>query len=177
MNRTQRLRLTFLAAASAAALFAAAAAILLLDSASGGAFGPRIGDHWHAPYAVIVCEQLQPPVAEFAHSSGIHTHGDGVLHLHPQTTEGEGDGASIAHFFKNSGGWVDFSFAPEGCAIEYREPLVLRADSGIHPLGADFSAAIEMCNSIAEGDFGPVSQGYVPLDGDCIRIIFANSRS
>jgi hypothetical protein len=121
---------------------------------------------------VIVCEQPQPPIAEFAHSSGIHTHGDGIMHLHPQTSAGEGGGASVAQFFKNSGGWLDFTFAPEDCTIDYDHPLVLRGDSGVHPLASGFAPASETCNALAESDFAPVDRDYIPGDGDCIRIIF-----
>jgi hypothetical protein len=176
MDRAQRLQLTVLAAAMAGLLLCAALAIMLIDSA-GGTSGPRVGDHWHVPYTVIVCEQAQPPIAEFAHSSGIDTHGDGVMHLHPETPAGEAGGASVAQFFKNSGGWLDFTFAPEGCRIDYDHPLVLRGDSGVHPLASDFAAASETCNALAESDFAPVDRDYIPGDGDCIRIIFEHSRS
>ena len=131
-----------------------------------------MGEHRHAPYEVVVCGEPQPPIAEFAHTSGIHTHGDGIMHLHPLTAEGEGAGASVGTFFKNSGGWFDSSFAPAGCITEHGDPLVLRADSGIHPLGASFADASAMCNSIAQSEFDRVSPDYVPQDGDCIRIVY-----
>lgn len=177
MDRAQRLRLTVLAATTSALLLCGAMAVVLIDSASGGSSGPRVGDHWHVPYAVIVCGQRQPPIAEFPHSSGIHTHGDGIMHLHPQTSAGEARGASVAQFFKNSGGWVDFTFAPEGCTIDYDHPLVLRGESGVRPLASGFAEASETCNSMADSYFVPVNRDYIPGDGDCIRIIFAHSKS
>ncbi|MGH9203341.1 MAG: hypothetical protein ACRD2A_19105 [Vicinamibacterales bacterium] len=176
MNRGQRWRLITVASACAGALALAAVAVLLVDAASGGVSGPRVGDHWHAPYEVIVCGQPQPPIEEFSHTSGIHTHGDGIMHLHPITAAGEGSGATVAMFFKNSGGWFDSSFAPEGCSIEDGDPLVPRADSGIHPLGSGFSAASEVCNAIAESAFQGVSRDYVPKDGDCVRVLFGRGQ-
>jgi hypothetical protein len=158
-------------------LAAALLGVVLLNAASTGSTGPYIGDHWHAPYEVIVCGRAQPPIAEFAHSTGIHTHADGIMHLHPQTLEGEGRGASVAQFFKNSGTWVDFSYAPDGCNIAGLDPVVLRADSGIHPLGAGFNRAIVACDGKPESDFDRVDPRYVPLDGDCIRIIFGEPQS
>ena len=158
-------------------LAAALLGVVLLNAASTGSTGPYIGDHWHAPYEVIVCGRAQPPIAEFAHSTGIHTHADGIMHLHPQTLGGEGRGASVAQFFKNSGSWVDFSYAPDGCNIAGLDPVVLRADSGIHPLGSGFAAAGHVCSTMAEGEFRRVSQSYVPSDGDCIRIIFGEPAS
>jgi len=178
MNRAQRWRLIIVATASAGALAFAAVAVLLVDAVSGGDSGPRVNEHWHAPYEVVVCGQLQPPIEEFSHTSGIHTHGDGIMHLHPLTAGGEGSGASVAMFFKNSGGWFDFFLAPEGCSIEdANNPIVLRADSGIHPMGSGFSAARDVCNSKADLEFGRVSPDYVPRDGDCIRIIFGETGS
>ena len=178
MNRAQRGRLIIVASAAAGALALAAVAVLLFDAASSGDSGPRVNDHWHAPYEVIVCGQPQPPIEEFSHSSGIHTHGDGIMHLHPLTAEGEGSGASVAKFFKNSGGWFDLFLAPEGCSIENaNNPIVLRADSGIHPMGSGFSAARDVCESKADLEFGRVSRDYVPRDGDCIRIIFSETGS
>ena len=166
------------ASAAAGALAIAAVGVLLFDAASSGDSGPTIGDHWHAPYQVIVCGQPQASIEEFAHTSGIHTHGDGIMHLHPLTAEGEGSGASVARFFKNSGGWFDFSLAPLGCSIkDANNPIVLRADSGIHPLGSGFSAARDVCNSMADLEFGRVSRDYVPQDGDCIRIIIGETGS
>lgn len=178
MNRAQRWRLIIVATASAGALALSAVAVLLFGAASSGDSGPRINEHWHAPYEVVVCGQLQPPIEAFSHTSGIHTHGDGIMHLHPLTTEGERSGASVAMFFKNSGGWFDFSLAPEGCSIkDANDPIVLRADSGIHPLGSDFPHASDRCNSMDESEFSRVSRDYVPQDGDCIRIIYRETGS
>ncbi|HEV8573598.1 MAG TPA: hypothetical protein VGR43_02715 [Dehalococcoidia bacterium] len=147
--------------------------VLAFEVALAGSSGPRIGDHWHAVYEVFVCGESQPPIAEFPHSSGIHTHGDGILHLHTFTAEGEGRGASVEKFFKNSGGWVDFALAPDGCYIDYSNPLVLRADSAIHPLGQGFAEARAVCDSLPESRFRRVGRSHVPQDGDCIRIILA----
>ena len=54
---------------------------------------------------------------------------------------------------------------------------VLRADSGIHPLGADFSEANAVCNALPESEFEEVTPRYVVKDGDCIRIIFGETGS
>jgi hypothetical protein len=92
------------------------------------------------------------------------------MHLHPQTAAGEDGGASVGQFFKNSGGWFDAFFAPEGC--DPGEPVVLRADSGIHPLGSGFQAAAQSCSATEASVFRDVGRDYVPQDGDCIRVLF-----
>jgi len=158
--------------AAAAAVLFAVLIVLTLEVAASGDSDPRVGDHWHAPYSVFVCGQRQPSIAEFPHSSGIHTHGDGIMHMHPRTAGGEGRGASVAQFFKNAGGWVDPALTPEGCAIDYSHPIVLRGDSGIHPLGRGFADASAVCDGKPEREFEQVGAGYVPRDGDCIRIVF-----
>jgi hypothetical protein len=170
MNIIERRRLVAVALACATAVAFAVAVAFVLGTTSGETSGPRIGDHWHAPYEVIVCGQSQPPIAEFPHSSGIHSHGDGIMHLHPQTASGENRGASVAQFFKNSGGWFDAYFAPEGCITG--DPTVLRADSGVHPLGSGFQPVAQACSEMEESAFRTVDRDYVPRDGDCIRVVF-----
>lgn len=172
MNSAERRRLAFAAVPGVLLVTLAVVLVLALEVAVAGNSGPRIGDHWHAVYEVFVCGERQPPIAEFPHSSGIHTYGDGILHLHPFTAEGEGQGASVEKFFKNSGGWVDFALAPEGCAIDYSNPAVMIADSGIHPLGSGFAAARSICGSFSNNGFRSVARNYVAKDGDCIRIVF-----
>ena len=44
---------------------------------------PRIGDHWHAAYGVDVCGKFLSPITDQTDPIGIHTHGDGVIHIHP----------------------------------------------------------------------------------------------
>ena len=53
-----------------------------------------------------------------------------------------------------------------------RRAADLQADSGIHPLGANFNQAIVACDSEPESEFERVNSSYVPKDGDCIRIVF-----
>ncbi len=60
---------------------------------------PRAGAHWHAPFTVEVCGRA----LAFPPSPGnVHTHGDGVIHVHPETDE-EGRQATLAAFFRSIG--------------------------------------------------------------------------
>ena len=132
--------------------------------------------------------QLQPPIPETITNQGIHTHGDGIIHIHPHVPVGEGGGASLANFFGDQGGRLtetEFRIPGElethraGDLVDGRpaELRILRADSGIHPLGADFSAASAVCNALPESAFEEVDPRYVPQDGDCIRIVFGETGS
>ena len=47
---------------------------------------PGLEDHWHTAYNIFVCDEVIPTV--FTNDSeddrtGIHTHGDGLIHIHP----------------------------------------------------------------------------------------------
>ena len=50
-------------------------------------------DHWHATYAVFICGQRQPNFPTW--ESGVHTHADGVIHIHPFVHSEEGAGARL----------------------------------------------------------------------------------
>jgi hypothetical protein len=61
-------------------------------------------DHWHAAFAVDICGQEQPPVQDGpVDTLGIHTHGDGVIHIHPFVTRAAGKGANLGRFFNQVG--------------------------------------------------------------------------
>jgi hypothetical protein len=67
-------------------------------------------DHWHAALGVNVCgEWLGAPVefhevAGRAVQAGLHTHGDGFIHIHPYSSADAGDNATLGRYFEN-GGW------------------------------------------------------------------------
>lgn len=67
-------------------------------------------DHWHAALGINVCGTWQPNAPEFAQrfgsqlTAGIHSHGDGLVHIHPYTSDESGERATLGRFFEN-GGW------------------------------------------------------------------------
>jgi hypothetical protein len=70
----------------------------------------RVGDHWHAALGVNVCGQWLPPAPQFevranqaGVTAGIHSHGDGLLHLHPFASD-EANDPSVGRFM-DYGGW------------------------------------------------------------------------
>jgi hypothetical protein len=61
-------------------------------------------DHWHAAFAIDICGQEQPAVQDGpVDKLGIHTHGDGVIHIHPFVTRAAGKGATLGRFFDQTG--------------------------------------------------------------------------
>lgn len=69
---------------------------------------PTTRDHWHEAFAINVCgEFLDPPADDGPDRLGIHTHGDGLIHVHPYGAGATGANATIGVFFKQIGAVVE----------------------------------------------------------------------
>ena len=68
---------------------------------------PVLGDHWHAAVGFYICGEFQPDIAEFESRVGIHTHGDGVIHIHPSSAGGAGENATLGAFLEGAGVTLD----------------------------------------------------------------------
>lgn len=65
------------------------------------ALSPSFGDHWHTAYGIYDCtiDGFQPNLDDpQTPNSGIHTHGDGVMHIHPQGSDATGRNAQLIRF-------------------------------------------------------------------------------
>ncbi len=56
------------------------------------------GDHWHAAYGIYVCNKWLPSIQSDRDPLGIHTHNDGVIHIHPFTRAASGRRATLGVF-------------------------------------------------------------------------------
>lgn len=71
------------------------------------------GDHWHAVLGVDICGEWVPAAQEFEAREGLHTHGDGRLHMHPYDSSVAGKRSTLGRYFElgsensleNSGNW------------------------------------------------------------------------
>jgi DNA-binding CsgD family transcriptional regulator/plastocyanin len=134
--------------------------------------GPRIGDHWHAPYQFFACGEKQPNAG--AWESGVNTPGDGILHIQPAQPSEEGPGASLVKWFEYGGGLLteteinipgsDKTFR-NGDACPNGEPGELQV----------FVTHVE--ESAEERLAGNDLQAYIPHDGDRIVIVFGPENS
>ena len=70
---------------------------------------PRVGDHWHSAYDIYVCEDWRGKIVNEADPNGIHTHGDGLMHIHPFNSEASGKKADFGEFFGSYGGSINDS--------------------------------------------------------------------
>jgi hypothetical protein len=58
------------------------------------------GDHWHAALGFDICGTFAPNVPDSGTDPlGIHTHGDGVVHIHPFSSLSSGKRAKLQIFF------------------------------------------------------------------------------
>ena len=73
------------------------------DRKSESDVAPVLGDHWHAAVGFYICDQFEPDIAEFESRVGIHTHGDGVIHIHPSSADGAGENATLGVFLEGAG--------------------------------------------------------------------------
>jgi hypothetical protein len=63
---------------------------------------PQLGDHIHEAIAFNVCGDFLDNIPTFESRIGIHTHGDGVMHIHPFSQLGVGANATIGRFLKDA---------------------------------------------------------------------------
>ena len=61
-------------------------------------------DHWHAAFAVNICGDELPPLYDAGPDLlGVHTHEDGLIHIHPFSTRAAGKRATLKRFFDQVG--------------------------------------------------------------------------
>lgn len=79
-------------------------------SAREATSAPRVGDdHWHSAYDIYVCEDWRGKIVNETAGNGIHTHADGLMHIHPFNSEASGKKADLGQFFGAYGGLINDS--------------------------------------------------------------------
>jgi hypothetical protein len=123
-------------------------------------------DHWHAAIGVNVCGTWQPNPPEFEFRAGsqvragLHSHGDGLMHIHPYSSDEAGDNATVGAFFE-FGGW---SVSEESLSVWGG----LQRSNGDECDGEP--ATVRWSVNGEERDGNPAA--YRPNDGDVIAIAF-----
>ncbi len=68
-------------------------------STAPAAASPAFGEHVHQAYGVYVCDRYVAPLADqLGDRYGIHTHEDGLIHVHPTAAETTGERAVLGRF-------------------------------------------------------------------------------
>lgn len=75
------------------------------DTTAAGDVGPRPNeDHWHAAFDVYACDSFLGPFSDASPDiGGLHTHQDGLVHIHPWTEEYSGVNATLGLFAEQIG--------------------------------------------------------------------------
>jgi hypothetical protein len=90
---------------------------------------PRVGDHWHSAYDIYVCDSYRSKIVLETDPNGIHSHGDGLLHIHPFNKLASGRDAVLGEFFSAFGGRIDDA----SVVLDTGEELLEGADCGGQP--------------------------------------------
>ena len=120
--------------------------------------GAQIGDHWHAPLRMEVCgEAINLPASE----GGIHSHGDGSIHIHPYTVNDAGSRANIGRFFDS------FPLEMDSDRVETLEGGLFQ-NGDICPDGT-----IGTVQVLVNGqDITESAREYTPKDEDAVEVYF-----
>lgn len=71
------------------------------DSA-GAQTGPDIGEHHHAALGINICGQWKGQTPQYESAKGIHSHGDGFIHMHPYSRAGANENATVGLFLEQA---------------------------------------------------------------------------
>ncbi|KAA0232967.1 MAG: hypothetical protein JJLCMIEE_02949 [Acidimicrobiales bacterium] len=65
---------------------------------------PTLDDHWHSAYGTYICDGFQPNLADVGQDAmGIHTHEDGLIHIHPFSSAVTGENATLGVWLEQVG--------------------------------------------------------------------------
>jgi hypothetical protein len=91
-----------------------AGVIAIIASRSGPAAPVVNEDHWHAAFGVNVCGEWLPDAPAFETAfdnpnqrAGIHSHANGLIHIHPFVSDEAGDNATVGKFLDYQGWTAD----------------------------------------------------------------------
>lgn len=128
---------------------------------------PTVGEHWHAQLAVNVCGEFQDPAPEFEVSTdgervGVHTHGDGFIHIHPFTSAESGNKATVGRYLDYQGYDIDED------SFELWEPIGQKRNGDTCPDGQP--GTVRWAVNGEEQNGNPAD--YRPEDGDQVVVAF-----
>ena len=85
------------------------------DNKSASAATPTVEQHWHTAYGIYVCDAFLPPLTDqVSDTTGLHTHGDGIAHIHPFNSGASGKNATLANWGKTTG----LTFTSNGFTVD-----------------------------------------------------------
>jgi hypothetical protein len=131
------------------------------DSGGKNQPGPAVGDHWHAAFGVNICGQWQPNVPLYEKPTGIHSHGDGFIHMHPFSAAGAHNNATVGLFLSQAGDRVSSDLIKLG-ANDWKN------GDDCQNLGKPGKVRWAVNDKEQTGSLAK----YVPHDGDVVALAF-----
>ncbi len=140
--------------------------------ATRGEAGAQVGDHWHAPITIGVCGENWVPTGSPIQSSagkdfGMHSHGDGLIHIEPSTASTAGKNATLRRFFDSLGS------LPSGLKLTETSIQLpggkLYTNGDACPDGKSGTLRVTVDGTDISGKF----LGYKPKDGQRFAIAFS----
>ncbi len=93
---------------------AAAVGVLATQRESNVDVAPRaLIDHWHGALLIHDCGTDLPFASNDLSEDGVHTHGDGLMHVHPFNGAASGKNATLETYLRSTGGVLtDSTYTP-----------------------------------------------------------------
>ena len=126
---------------------------------------PFIGDIWRAPIEVIVCGVRQPDAPEW--ESGVNTHGDGIIRIHPFANSEKRGSRGAAHKVV----LIRRRKADRGRSARagVRHRISQRRQMPDESRDAGRQGMVQV---FANGQPVYGSANYIPQDGDQVKVVF-----
>lgn len=62
---------------------------------------PSLKDHWHVAYGIYICDEFVPALGDKNNDRlGVHSHEDGLIHIHPKSKRAAGKNAKLDRFLE-----------------------------------------------------------------------------
>jgi uncharacterized cupredoxin-like copper-binding protein len=149
------------------AVFGILGLLFVTRSATGA---PHIGqDHWHASYTYYKCGTKMPNAPTW--ESGVHTHGDGIMHIHPFQSFEEGSGARMVKWFEYGGG----ELSQDTIRLPGESPENTAHNGDVCKEGTPEAGETAVLQVFVNGAKLDNWTRYIPHDGDQIKIIFGKA--
>jgi hypothetical protein len=150
------------------------------------------GDHWHQAFGVYACDSFQPAIAqELPSSEGIHTHGSGLIHIHPFSVTSAGNNATVGAYFRTTQAQLtDSTYTPgpfesgatvldeaAGCNGEPATLKIAQWDNAFADGEPDRVSTEDLANFKFAGDAGAITLALIPDGQDIPKPPWADAMS
>jgi hypothetical protein len=137
---------------------------------ANGATPPRAGkDHWHVAYGTYICDHFEPSIPNNNEDPfGIHTHGDGIIHVHPYVNSAAGKNAVLGQFAKTMHMTLNAGELHVPARKDYK-------DGDAACPGKPGRVEVQIFNSLADttGHLAKIDPSQIPLkNGQLLTIAF-----